>query len=41
LKGSEEIRKLGKEGWTKYDEGTFNGTTIHFYRKPKQFGGLQ
>jgi integrase len=37
----EEIRKLGKEGWTKYDEGTFNGTTIHFYRKPKRFGGLQ
>jgi integrase len=37
----EEIRKLGKEGWQKYDEGTFNGTTIHFYRKPKRFGGLQ
>jgi len=37
----EEIRKLGKEGWSKYDEGTFNGKTMHFYRKPKRFGGLQ
>ena len=31
---SEEIRELGKSGWTKYDE--MNG--IHFYRKPKKFG---
>ena len=30
----EEIRQLGKAGWTKYDE--MNG--IHFYRKPKKFG---
>lgn len=35
-----EIRKLGKEGWIKYDEGTVNGLTMHFYRKPKRFGGL-
>jgi hypothetical protein len=31
---SEEIRQLGKAGWTKYDE--MNG--MHFYRKPKKFG---
>jgi hypothetical protein len=37
----EEIRKLGKEGWTKYDEVPFNETTAHFYRKPKRFGGLK
>ena len=34
----EEIRKLGKSGWTKYDEATYNGVQIHFYRKPKRFG---
>ena len=34
----EEIRKLGKAGWTKYDELTVNGLTMHFYRKPKRFG---
>jgi integrase/predicted RNA-binding Zn-ribbon protein involved in translation (DUF1610 family) len=34
----EEIRKLGKAGWTKYDEMTTNGVTMHFYRKPKKFG---
>jgi hypothetical protein len=34
----EEIRKLGKAGWTKYDERIVNGTTMHFYRKPKKFG---
>jgi hypothetical protein len=32
-----EIRELGKAGWVKYDE--MNG--IHFYRKPKRFGGLK
>jgi hypothetical protein len=37
----EEIRKLGKEGWTKYDEMTVNDVAMHFYRKPKRFGGLQ
>jgi hypothetical protein len=37
----EEIRQLGKAGWTKYDEITFNGTQMHFYRKPKRFGGLK
>jgi integrase len=34
----EEIRRLGKDGWTKYDEATFNGVSMHFYRKPKRFG---
>ena len=34
----EEIRQLGKAGWQKYDEMTFNGTVLHFYRKPKRFG---
>ena len=34
----DEIRKLGKGGWTKYDEATFNSVTVHFYRKPKRFG---
>lgn len=33
----EEIRALGKAGWTKYDEATFNGVQMHFYRKPKRF----
>ena len=33
----EEIRQLGKAGWVKYDE--MHG--MHFYRKPKRFGGLQ
>jgi integrase len=37
----EEIRQLGKAGWTKYDEITMNGTQMHFYRKPKRFGGLK
>jgi hypothetical protein len=30
-----------KAGWTKYDEATFNGVTMHFYRKPKRFGSLK
>ena len=34
----EEVRKLGKAGWTKYDEMMVNGTPMHFYRKPKRFG---
>jgi integrase len=33
----EEIRALGKAGWTKYDEAVFNGVTVHFYRIPKKF----
>ncbi len=37
----EEIRQLGKAGWAKYDETTFDGTQMHFYRKPKRFGGLR
>jgi integrase/ribosomal protein L37AE/L43A len=37
----EEIRQLGKAGWTKYDEITINGTQMHFYRKPKRFGRLK
>ena len=32
----EEIKQLGSNGFQKYDE--MNG--IHFYRKPKKFGGL-
>jgi len=36
----EEVRSLGKAGWVKYDEMTFNGTQMHFYRKPKRFGKL-
>lgn len=35
----EEVRQLGKAGWTKYDEMAINGTQMHFYRKPKRFGG--
>jgi integrase len=37
----DEIRQLGKAGWAKYDEMTVNGTQMHFYRKPKRFGGLK
>ena len=37
----EEIRQLGKAGWTKYDEATFGGVQMHFYRKPKRFGGFK
>lgn len=37
----EEIRQLGKAGWQKCDEMTVNGTQMHFYRKPKRFGGLK
>jgi hypothetical protein len=37
----EEIRQLGKAGWAKYDEIMVNGTQMHFYRKPKRFGGLK
>jgi integrase len=33
----EEIKQLGQAGFVKYDE--MRG--IHFYRKPKRFGGLQ
>jgi hypothetical protein len=34
---SEEILALGKAGWLKYDEATFNGIHIHYYRKAKRF----
>ena len=37
----EEIRQSGKAGWAKYDEMTVNGSQMHFYRKPKRFGGLK
>jgi hypothetical protein len=37
----EEIRQLGKAGWVKYDVMTFNGTEMHFYKRPKRFGGLK
>lgn len=36
----DEIRALGKAGWQKYDEVIFSGVQMHFYRKPKRFGGL-
>jgi len=38
---AEEIRALGKAGWTKYDEATFSCVIMHFYRKPKRFGSLR
>jgi hypothetical protein len=31
---SDDILALGKAGWQKYDETTFNGITAHLYRKP-------
>jgi hypothetical protein len=37
----EEIRQLGKAGWQKYDEINLNGIQVHFYCKPKRFGGLK
>jgi hypothetical protein len=37
----EEIRQLGNAGWIKYDEMIVNGNQIHFYRKPKRFGGIK
>ena len=37
----EAIRALGKAGWSKYDEMTVGGVQMHFYRKPKRFGGLK
>ena len=36
-KTPEEVKQLGQGGFVKFDE--MNG--IHFYRKPKRFGGLQ
>jgi hypothetical protein len=37
----DEIRALGKGGWSKYDEIIVNGVQIHFYRRPKRFiGGI-
>jgi integrase len=36
----EEVKQLGVSGWTKYDEMTFNGTQMHFYKKPKRFSNL-
>ena len=38
---ADEIRALGKTGWQKYDEVVFNGVHMHFYRKPKRFGGIK
>jgi integrase/rubredoxin len=37
----EEILALGKAGWQKYDELTISGVQIHFFRKPKRFGGMK
>jgi hypothetical protein len=36
-----EFQQLGQAGWTKYDEATFNGVQMHFYRKPKRFGSFK
>jgi integrase len=36
----DEIKKLGIEGWAKYDEMTINGLQMHFYKKPKRFSNL-
>jgi len=36
----EEIKELGKSGWVKYDEITFNGVQMHFYKKPKRFSNV-
>jgi hypothetical protein len=36
----EDVLELGRTGWQKYDELTFNGITHHCYRKPKRFGVL-
>ena len=32
---------LGKACWGKYDGITVGGVQMHFYRKPKRFGGVQ
>jgi hypothetical protein len=40
-KTPEEIRALGKAGWTKYDELIVAGVPMHFYRKPMRFGTLK
>jgi hypothetical protein len=37
---SEEVKQLGMSGWIKYDEMTFNGIKMHFYKKPKRFSNL-
>jgi hypothetical protein len=37
----DEVLALGKAGWQKYDEITFNSVTYHCYRKPKRFGLLR
>lgn len=36
----EEVKQLGMSGWTKYDEMTFKGTPMPFYKKPKRFSNL-
>jgi integrase len=37
----EEILALGEAGWAKFDELTFNGIQLHFYRRPKRFRSLK
>ena len=37
---AEEVKKLGIEGWAKYDEMTINGLQMHFYKKPKRFSNV-
>jgi hypothetical protein len=32
---TEEIKKLGMAGWTKYDELTVSGMQVHFYKNPR------
>ena len=33
----EEIKKVGSEGFTKYDERNLGETVISYYRRPKRF----
>jgi hypothetical protein len=33
--------RAGQEWLDKYDEMTFGGVQMHFYRKPKRFGGFE
>ena len=37
---ADEVKKLGIEGWAKYDEMTINGLQVHFYKKPKRFSNV-
>jgi hypothetical protein len=37
----DDIRALGKASCQKFDEATFKDVQMHFFRKPKRFGGLK